>query len=37
MSEIEVYDSKSHNKRCNQINQKAWLMEVPVIYGNICC
>lgn len=26
MSEIEMYDSKSHNKRCNQINQKAWLI-----------
>ena len=26
MSETEVYDSKSHNKRSNQINQKAWLI-----------
>jgi hypothetical protein len=35
MSEIEMYDSKSHNKRCNQTNQKAWLMEVS-LYGTIC-
>ena len=26
MSETEMYDSKSHNKRCNQTNQKAWLI-----------
>ena len=26
MSEVKNYDSKSHNKRCNQTNQKAWLI-----------
>lgn len=26
MSEIEIYDSKSHNMRYRQINQKAWLI-----------
>ena len=26
MSETEMCYSKSHNKRCNQINQKAWLI-----------
>ena len=26
MSENENHDSKSHNKRCNQTNQKAWLI-----------
>ena len=26
MSEIEIYDSKSHNMRYHQINQKAWLI-----------
>lgn len=26
MSEATMYDSKSHNMRCNQTNQKAWLI-----------
>ena len=32
MSEIKIHDSKSHNKRCNQTNQKAWLIYYDDVY-----
>ena len=33
MSEIEIYDSKGHNMRRHQINQKAWLIWSDVDNG----
>ena len=35
MSENENHDSKSHNKRCNQTNQKAWLIYYGDVYGEL--
>ena len=35
MSENENYDSKSHNLRYNQTNQKAWLIYYGDVYGEL--
>ena len=35
MSENENHDSKSHNLRYNQTNQKAWLIYYGDVYGEL--
>ena len=35
MNEVENYDSKSHNLRYNQTNQKAWLIYYGDVYGEL--
>lgn len=35
MSETKIHNSKSHDKRCYQTNQKAWLIYFGDIYGEL--